>query len=506
MRAFIDAAGHSDGLGMLIDRMPTPLIPIANKPMIHHVIEFLVERDFVEIHFVLSHLPERIETAIGGGERWGARFSFHLARDSDRVFETMRVVCAGWEDEYLLIGRADELPLFDPEVLAEHAKVSGLAAVSCDWEAASAKTGQEGRWSGWAVVPPDRLGSELSGQMHGAISTGAPEGAVERAPVAICSRTGTSVLDSCRTVLVGAFPGLTPAGTESEKGVWIGRNAVIPPSCNVIAPVAIGAKTRLGQNSNIGPGTAVGENCIVERRSLIENSTVFPGSYVGEALEIRHCLVDRNLLINTSVDADVVVSEQFLLGHVSPPGLGGTLWSTIARLAAVLLLILSSPLMLSCFVVLKLARRGGAVFMRRECVRTPTETADSAWKTFHLLSFGMERSLEFTGSAVESFLPAPGLNRLPFLINIASGDMSFVGIAPRSRDELLSLSPDWRQAVLTTKGGAVTLTEKLHGRHSSNDERYVTELFYAATGGWRADLKLLIAALSRHGREQHGEE
>ena len=70
------AAGRGRRLQPLTDTCPKPLIPIAGKPLLEHVIRLLVRHGFDDIAINLHHLPDEIEAFCGTGKPWGARITY----------------------------------------------------------------------------------------------------------------------------------------------------------------------------------------------------------------------------------------------------------------------------------------------------------------------------------------------------------------------------------------------------------------------------------------------
>jgi lipopolysaccharide/colanic/teichoic acid biosynthesis glycosyltransferase len=84
------------------------------------------------------------------------------------------------------------------------------------------------------------------------------------------------------------------------------------------------------------------------------------------------------------------------------------------------------------------------------------------------------------------------LRFLPALINIAKGELSFVGVQPRTKGEILNLPHDWQNLYLRTKAGIITEAYVYYGENPTKEELYSAEAFYAVTAGIQHDLKLLI--------------
>ena len=70
------AAGRGERMRPLTDRVPKPLLPVAGRPLIAHLIERLARAGFTELVVNVSHLAEQVERELGDGSRHGARIAY----------------------------------------------------------------------------------------------------------------------------------------------------------------------------------------------------------------------------------------------------------------------------------------------------------------------------------------------------------------------------------------------------------------------------------------------
>jgi lipopolysaccharide/colanic/teichoic acid biosynthesis glycosyltransferase len=172
-----------------------------------------------------------------------------------------------------------------------------------------------------------------------------------------------------------------------------------------------------------------------------------------------------------------------------------SLWS---RLLALLLLIPAAPILLLTAIGLKLFRPGPVLF-RKEVVQLPALPEEEiSWRDYALWSFINERDRE-TGRKrpITSTFGDLLFRFLPALINIVRGDLGFVGVPPRSREEIQLLSHDWRALYLHSKAGIVTEACIRYHNQPTEDELYIAEGFYAVAASWFHDLNLLLRFLGR---------
>ncbi len=99
MKAMILAAGRGERMRPLTDRLPKPLLRVADEPLIVHIVRALARAGVAEIVVNVSHLGEQIEEALGTGTAYGVGIRYSR--------ETVALETAG--------GIATALPLLGEE-------------------------------------------------------------------------------------------------------------------------------------------------------------------------------------------------------------------------------------------------------------------------------------------------------------------------------------------------------------------------------------------------------
>jgi hypothetical protein len=241
---------------------------------------------------------------------------------------------------------------------------------------------------------------------------------------------------------------------------------------------------------------------VLDEKSTVSRSVVFPGSYVGEALELSDAIVDKNCLINVRVGSEITIREDFILGSLAEKQLRRG-WNQIAsQLTAILLLLPALPIIAILALYFKLKGSGSVFTNGGPVVRLPAGSDPASWKTFALISlYGTQPASVKNGSASDpdpNKTPGPPVGWrhfflifLPALINIARGDLRFVGVPPRAAQEIENLPRDWRALYLKSKPGIVTETMVHFGSRASLDEMYSAEAVYSVSSGLKHDLRLL---------------
>jgi len=70
-RAMVLAAGRGTRLAPLTDTTPKPLVPVAGRPFLEHILAFLRAGGIEEVVMNLHHLGQRIADHVGDGSRFG---------------------------------------------------------------------------------------------------------------------------------------------------------------------------------------------------------------------------------------------------------------------------------------------------------------------------------------------------------------------------------------------------------------------------------------------------
>jgi NDP-sugar pyrophosphorylase family protein len=473
MIAIIIAAEKRPELFGLDEHLPLCLFPLGDRPILHHVVDFLAGQGVRRFEFVLGHFPEKIESYLGDGARWGCSFGFHLLPETADPFQLVDTIASGSPDD-IVVGRGDRLPQIDLKtVKGPTLFVTGFGA-----------------WTGWAAVPSDSrllagLGAHTSGK------SGFHDGAFAETMVRreVSFESAWRLLESQRDLLMGTFSASTIGGREREPGVWISRNVSLHPTVELLAPVYIGANCRIEEGARIGPSAVIGEGCIVDEQSSVANTLVAPGTYIGQGLELQDVIVDRNRLVNAKIGTSFLVSDSFLLSGLRQRRKRRPVQRLLSSAAALALLLLTLPIAVFTLLILLLGRKGE--LRRTPAVSLPAPEDPREWREFQYPRLRLHAATA-TGWWTEFVAEV-----WPGLIWVLKGELFLVGVKPRSRREIQALSSDWRSIYLQSKAGLITEASVMFGKSPSEDEYFTAEAYYNATESVSHDLKLLRLYLHR---------
>lgn len=484
MRALVVVAGTSPILGELTPRLPAALVPCVDRPILQHLVEYLVDRGITSFDFVLHESAREIEEFLGDGTRWGSRFVFHLVCDPCRPYEPLKLL--PHDGQAILLVHADRLPILSPRPVLEQQSIPDTLFYVCMEHAPGTDIP---RWTGAAIlqtyvaacIPDGATQSEL--EQH--LRKFAGEDAITTVEL-LDFRDFETLLASQRSILGKATGIAHLAAREVEPGTWIARNVIIHPTAELTPPVFIGENSRIGSGAKIGPNAVVGHDSIIDQHTEVIDSAVLPGSYCGEHLELDHVVVDRNRLVSSRLGTSVNITDTFILSALRAKGRKHWFRSLVSRSLATALFIFTLPIVLLTALVLWLARRSPLFYYRR-VAQLPGDPASSQAKTFNLYSFRNPADRQpFTKLSwvLLDFLPALG--------QVVMGKLHLVGVCPRTQSEIDCLPEDWRALYLQGRAGLLTEAFVIHGPTATEDEIYSCEAYYIAAGGLGHDLSLAL--------------
>ena len=278
------------------------------------------------------------------------------------------------------------------------------------------------------------------------------------------------------------------SGTERQPGIWVSRNVVIHPTAELVGPLYIGPNCRLHRGVKAGPNAVISGDCIVDTNTTIEHSLVTGGSYIGEGLELNRVVVDHNLLVNVRLSTSVDILENFLLGSLEQPRRQNWFGRVVQSVLALLLIVLFLPISLLAVLYFVLVRR--LTYTHVKVVQLPAEENSRALRSYALPCVGTDAWSVHRPAGWDSFLR----QFLPGLFAVAAGRLSFVGLPPRTVEEIekLSLEWGWRSLYLDEKAGLITEASIASTDAEDETQLYLADAYYAVRQSWYYDVRLAL--------------
>jgi NDP-sugar pyrophosphorylase family protein len=500
MKAVVLAGGPGLRLRPLTLDRPAALLPVANRPLIAHLLEHLVRHRVTEATVCLHHRPDLLETYLGDGTRWGIHLRYSLERRLLGTGGAIGAAAARRSVDPVLVAFATALTTVDLAkatafhqfhgaaltlIVAPVADGSGDVRLDDDAVVSTGEaTGAAAyAFSGLAVLDPRVFSIVPAGVPADLIADVVPRliaaglavhGYVAGEPGLLVRTPGELALAN-RRALIGDLPGLILQGFEAQPGIRICRGAAVHRTARLLPPVLVGTNAVIGRGATI-EATIVGDDVIVAPASTIRNSVLLERTCVGRGLSLNGALVDRDRIHHDAAGAWVTVGDRRLLDDTHSP-----LWRAVGlvgRVLAAVLLVAASPAWVPLGAALTLETRGRPLRARR-VVGARGDTR--VWRvTVRGPAGRLVRRL--------------GVVRGPYLWGIVRGDLHWTGTSICSRSEWDRRAS--RADLAAAPPGLVTLAQIAHFP-LRRQERLALDRFYAATRTWPGDLRLVAASLRR---------
>ena len=347
MKAVIMAGGEGTRLRPLTSNAPKPMLPVANKPMMEHVIDLLKQHGFDEIVVTVAFLGNAIKNYFGDGSEFGVSIRY---ADEPVPLGTAGSVGNAREllGERFLVISGDVITDIDLTELwkyhEEHGALATIALTSVDnpLEFGIVITREDGSVERflekptWGQVFSDTINTGIyvfEPEIFDYIPTGGPvdfSGDVfprlledERplfGPVVHAGywedvgtleaylRAHKDVLDEQVTLAIPGF--------RVSESVWLGEGAEISPDAEIVGPAVIGPGSKVEAGCRLGEYAVLGSNVRLLTDVQIDRSVIHDNVYVGHGARIRGAIIGRSCSIrsNARIEEGAVLGDEVFVG------------------------------------------------------------------------------------------------------------------------------------------------------------------------------------------------
>ncbi len=325
MKAIILAAGEGSRMRPLTYTRPKVMLPIANKPILEHLLVEASQAGIKEFIFIVGYCDEQVRGYFGKGEKWGVNIGYCNQRKQLGTADALKMA-EGLVDGNFLVMNGD--------IIVNRKDIKTLAGKSdntlsvievgdtTDLGMVELSKDKVVRIYEKVKKPPSHTANAgvylFTPEIFSAISMTlkSPRGEYEITDsLQLMIDKGHHVsyqkidywLDlSYPWHLLTANESLL-AGIESQnlgeleenvvikEVVSIGKNTVVKSGSYIVGPVIIGQNCEIGPNCYIRPHTAIGDNCHIGNAVEVKSSIIMRGSkiphhnYVGDSIIGEEC-------------------------------------------------------------------------------------------------------------------------------------------------------------------------------------------------------------------------
>lgn len=341
------AGGEGTRLRPLTSNAPKPMLPLANKPIMEHIVELLRGHGFDDIVVTVAFMANQIRTYFGDGSEFGVRMAYATEEQPLGTAGSVRNAMDQLDERFLVIS-GDVLTDIDlSKIVAFHEEheafaTIGLVAVDNPLEFGIVITREDGTVDRflekptWGQVFSDNINTGIFVLEPGIFDYIAGDGPVDFSsdvfPALLAEGrplygavaegywedVGTleAYVSAHKDVLDGKVQVAIP-GFELSDGVWLGEDAELHPDVRVEGSVVIGPGCRIDAGARLGHYTVLGSNVRVRADVDLERAVVHDNAYLGESVRLRGAVVGRasDLRRGARCDEGVVLGDECFIGE-----------------------------------------------------------------------------------------------------------------------------------------------------------------------------------------------
>lgn len=352
MKAVVMAGGEGSRLRPMTVNRPKPLVPVANRPIMEHILRLLKAHGIQDVVCTLFYLSDEIMATFGDGSDLGLNLIHSIENTPLGTAGAVKLADEHLKGEPFVIISGDALTSIDLGKAIQWHKEKGskatlvLKRVPNPLEFGVVITDEQGHiqrflekpaWSevfsdtvntGIYILEPEVLDLMEPGRSYDWSQDIFPRMLASGEPIFgyICDEYWSDIgaLSQYREAQVDVLSraaGLEVPGVEIEPGIWIGENVHIEEGADLRAPVVIGDDVRIKAGAVIGPNTSIGKGCLVDSMAVVRDGVVWEGCYIGQGVAIEGAIVCSRCTIKK----DSILKEEVVVGDSTLVDVGCTL-------------------------------------------------------------------------------------------------------------------------------------------------------------------------------------
>ena len=325
MKAVILAAGEGSRMRPLTYTRPKVMLPLANKPILEHLLVEASKAGIREFIFIVGYRDEQVRDYFGSGDRWGVSIDYSTQRRQLGTADAIKTVEDLVNGNFLVINgdivvnqknissltnRSDNtLSVFKVEDTGD----LGVVEINGDritriYEKTERPPSHMAN-AGLYLFTPDifdavsRTSKSLRGEYEitDTLQLMIEQGhhiSYQEISYWLDLSYPWDLLTANESLLAEIEPqnlGETEKNVIVKGVVFIGKNTVVRSGSYIVGPAIIGQDCDIGPNCYIRPSTSIGDNCHIGNAVEVKNSIIMKDSkiphhnYVGDSIIGEGC-------------------------------------------------------------------------------------------------------------------------------------------------------------------------------------------------------------------------
>jgi glucose-1-phosphate thymidylyltransferase len=332
MYAVILAAGEGMRLRPLTRTRPKPMIPIANRPLLEHVVEAVADAGLEKLVLVVGYKRERIQSHFGDGDDWGVEITYAVQEKQLGTGHAVEQAEPHVDGEFVVL---------NGDRIIDSALVSRVADESTPAPAVAVRRSETPSSYGVVEVDGDRVVS---------VEEKPPEYAARSDLInAGVYKFTSDVFDVVRGVdtpgesqITTALERLAAEGTVRAVrygGRWldvsepwdllsvnasvldetngrVDRAAAVHDAATVAGPVDVADDVHVHPNATLLAGSSLGANAEIGANAVVSNSVILPDATVEAGAVVQDCVVGSNTVVGPNCTVEGGLATVALAGEL----------------------------------------------------------------------------------------------------------------------------------------------------------------------------------------------
>ncbi len=325
MKAVVLVAGKGTRMEPLTSECPKVMLPVANKPILEHILSSAVEVGIESFIFITGYMEKQIREYFGDGSKFG--LSIDYVRQKEQLGTANAIGYAkGYVEEAFLVLNGDMLiGKEDLKILISRSEEAVICVKEVDnpsdFGVTEIKNNKVVKVIEKPVNPPTNLANagiylfrdsifdfiartptsvrnefEITDSIQMLIDSGVTVGYSTLEGKWIDIGYPWDLLKANENLLKGlkgSCEGIVEPDTAIKGEVVIGKDTLIRSGSYIEGPVVMGENCDIGPNCFIRPYTAIGKNVRVGNAVEIKNSIIMEGTHVGHLSYVGDSVIGR---------------------------------------------------------------------------------------------------------------------------------------------------------------------------------------------------------------------
>ncbi|MGC0319319.1 mannose-1-phosphate guanylyltransferase/phosphomannomutase [Kitasatospora acidiphila] len=350
MKAVVMAGGEGTRLRPMTSSMPKPLLPVANRPIMEHVLRLLKRHGLTDTVVTVQFLASLVKNYFGDGEELGMNLTYANEEVPLGTAGSVKNAEDALRDDSFLVISGDALTDFDlTELISFHRSKGALVTVCLTRVPNPLEFGitivdDDGRVERflekptWGQVFSDTVNTGIyvmEPEVFDYVAAGTPvdwssdvfpqllkEGKPVYGYVAEGYWEDVGTHESYGKAQADVLEGKVDVeldGFEISPGVWVAEGAEVDPEAILRGPLYIGDYAKVEAGVELREHTVLGSNVVVKRGAFLHKAVIHDNVYVGPQTNLRGCVVGKNtdVMRAARIEDGAVIGDECLIGEES---------------------------------------------------------------------------------------------------------------------------------------------------------------------------------------------